>query len=220
MKGVVTIFHDIVGVLLAGGKSRRFGKPKAFASFEEQDFWKYSIDAMSENTDQQIIISQPDLVSRFKGKTSCEILEDDESVMGKGPLAGIYTAIKHKRAKWYVIISCDVPLIKRQTIHSLLNLRNDQVQAIIPQIKGKLHPLIGIYHYTVLDKIEQQLRDGDYRVIKLLEKITVCYVSEHDLNTEVKSFCNINSQEDYKELLTNGKISESKDNSKQHNENM
>lgn len=214
MKGVVTIFHDIVGVLLAGGESRRFGKPKAFALFKEKDFWEHSLDAMRESTDQQIIISQPDLVIRFKGNTFCQVIEDDDIVMGKGPLAGIYTAIKHTRAKWYVVISCDVPLITRQTIQSLLNLRNDQVQAIIPQIKGKLHPLIGIYHYTVLDKIEQQLRDGDYRVITLLEKITVCYASENDLNVDVKSFSNINSQEDYTELLTNGKISETNDNSK------
>jgi hypothetical protein len=45
--------------------------------------------------------------------------------------------------------------------------------------------------------------------MSFLEKIDVIYASEQELAVDAKVFSNINSQEDYTKLLSNGKISES-----------
>ncbi|MGM0873421.1 MAG: molybdenum cofactor guanylyltransferase [Bacillota bacterium] len=200
---------ETVGVLLAGGESRRFGHPKAFARFKDKSFWEHSYIAMKEVTDHQMIISHPNLIDRFNEVATCLVLKDDEEVKGKGPLAGIYTAMNNKKAEWYVILSCDVPFITEHTIRSLLDLRQPNIKAIIPKINGKLHPLIGIYHHCIFSTIEKQLSKHKYKMVSLLEEIDVLYVSEKDICVELKIFSNINSQEDYTQLLTNDKISES-----------
>jgi molybdopterin-guanine dinucleotide biosynthesis protein A len=201
--------HETVGVLLAGGESRRFGHPKAFASFKGQTFWEHSFHAMKEVTDYQLIISHSNLFKRFSEVAPCQVLKDDEEVKGKGPLAGIYTAMNHEKSEWYVILSCDIPFITKYTIRSLLDLRQPNVKAVIPKINGKLHPLIGVYHHSIFTMIENQLLKHDYKMVTLLEKIEVLYVSEKDLDVDVKIFSNINSQEDYIQYVTNDKISES-----------
>jgi molybdenum cofactor guanylyltransferase len=208
-EGGYLILHEIVGVLLAGGESKRFGHPKAFARFKGRSFWEHSYHAMKEVTDQQMIISHPNLVNRFNEVATCLVLKDDEEVKGKGPLAGIYTAMNNEKAEWYVILSCDVPLITKHTIRSLLELRQPNIKAIIPKINGKLHPLIGIYHHSMFSTIEEKLSKYSYKMVSLLDEIDVLYVSEKEIGVDLKIFSNINSQEDYTQLLTSDKISES-----------
>ncbi|WP_168733814.1 molybdenum cofactor guanylyltransferase [Metabacillus sediminilitoris] len=192
--------HNIVGVLLAGGESRRFGQPKAFAKFKELTFWEHSYDAMKNITDRQLIISHPALVERFRDDSLCQVFTDNEEVKGKGPLAGIYTAMEIENAEWFVVLSCDIPYINEKTIQTLLDLRHQNVKAVIPNIKGKLHPLIGVYHKSILSIISKQLENHEHKMISLLEKIAVLYVSENDIDVDLKSFSNINSQKDYLQL--------------------
>jgi molybdenum cofactor guanylyltransferase len=201
--------HETVGVLLAGGESSRFGGKKAFAKFMGQSFWEHSYFALKGASNQQVIISHQDLINQFKEMVACQVLVDDEKVKGRGPLAGIYTAMKNIKAEWYVVVSCDIPFISEQTLHRLLDMRSASVTAVIPKVNGKLHPLIGVYHHSIFAKLEKQLSKHEYKMMSFLEKIDVIYVSEQELAVDAKVFSNINSQEDYTKLLSNGKISES-----------
>jgi molybdopterin-guanine dinucleotide biosynthesis protein A len=87
-------------------------------------------------------------------------------------------------------------------------LRNPTFKAVIPKVSGKLHPLIGVYHHSIFSLVEKQLTKQEYRIVSLLNKIEVLYVSEKEIGVDRKIFSNINSQEDYKQLLTNDKISD------------
>lgn len=202
--------YETVGVLLAGGESSRFGQPKAFAKYRGRSFWEHSYEVLKAETDQQLIISRTDLVDKMKETATCQVIKDYVEVKGKGPLAGIYTAMNHEKAEWYFILSCDVPLITNRLIRSLLDLRHPTIKAVIPKVDGKLHPLIGVYHRSVFSLVEKQLTKQEYRIVSLLDKTEVLYVSEKEIGVDRKIFSNINSQEDYKQLLTNDKISESK----------
>jgi molybdopterin-guanine dinucleotide biosynthesis protein A len=207
---VEEILYKTVGVLLAGGESSRFGQPKVFAKYKGKSFWEHSYEVLKAETDHQLVISRTDLVDKMKETATCQVILDDVEVIGKGPLAGIYTAMNHEKAEWYFILSCDVPLITNCLIRSLLDLRNPTFKAVIPKVNGKLHPLIGVYHHSIFSLVEKQLTKQEYRIVSLLNKIEVLYVSEKEIGVDRKIFSNINSQEDYKQLLTNDKISESK----------
>jgi molybdopterin-guanine dinucleotide biosynthesis protein A len=207
---VEAILYETVGVLLAGGESSRFGQPKAFAKYKGKSFWEHSYEVLKEETDQQLVISRTDLVDKMKETATCKVIVDDVEVKGKGPLAGIYTAMNHEKAEWYFILSCDVPLITNRLIRSLLDLKKPTFKAVIPKVNEKLHPLIGVYHCSIFSLVEKQLTKREYRLLSLLDKIDVLYVSEKEIGVDKKIFSNINSQEDYKLLLTNDKISESK----------
>ncbi len=184
--------YDVCGVILSGGNSRRFNSPKAFALYNQIPFWKHSLHALTDVTDIQIIVSHPDLLERFMGETNLSVIVDDHSVQGMGPMAGIYSALKYINAKWFVVLSCDIPIMERKVISELLSLRSENMKAIIPFIEGRVQPLVGIYHHSLLPLIGEQLKSGNYRLMSLLEKTDVRYVTEADLSVDPKVFQNIN----------------------------
>ncbi|KKI93854.1 hypothetical protein WQ54_02055 [Bacillus sp. SA1-12] len=201
------------GVLLAGGESSRFGHQKVFASYQGELFWEHSFSVLKAVTEKQMIISHPNIAGRLKDAAPCPVLLDEPDVKGKGPLAGMYTAMNHVQAEWYVFLACDLPLITNEAVLRLLDLRGNDIEAVIPKINGRLQPLIGVYHHSIHSLVKKQLKNQQYKMGSLLEKIKVLYVTEKDLQVDPFIFRNINSQEDYKELHTNGKISESHNNS-------
>ncbi|WP_307337406.1 molybdenum cofactor guanylyltransferase [Metabacillus malikii] len=196
----------IIGVLLAGGQSRRFGTHKAFAQLNGMFFWESSMNAMKRLTDQQVIISHPELVKVFQQYESYFVCTDDDNVVGKGPLAGMYTTMNHIMGEWYIFLSCDIPFISELVIKQLLRARNNKYLAIIPQVDGKIHPLIGVYHRSSFEYITSQLQNNELKLSALLQKMPVKYMSIEDMGVERKVFCNINSQEDYITLQSNDKI--------------
>ncbi|MGM7720150.1 molybdenum cofactor guanylyltransferase [Metabacillus sp. Hm71] len=204
---------ETIGVLLAGGESRRFGHHKAFASYQGKFFWEHSFSVLKAVSDKQIIISHPNIAGKLKDAVLCPVLLDEPDVKGKGPMAGMITAMNHVQAEWYVFLACDIPLITNQAVLRLLHFRQHDIKAIIPKINGRLQPLTGVYHHSIYSLMKEQLENHEYRIISLLEKIEVLYVTEKDLQVDPSIFRNVNSQEDYTELHTNGKISESNNNS-------
>ncbi|PMC35126.1 hypothetical protein CJ195_20250 [Bacillus sp. UMB0899] len=206
--GVCEKVNSITGVLLAGGESKRFGEPKAFAEYNGRKLWQYSMEVLKVTTEQQIIISHQDLLKEFQKATQEKILTDDHRFIGDGPKAGIYTAMKNETSEWFVILSCDIPLITADIIRRLLTYIDSDKKMIIPKIEGRVHPLIGVYHHSVFPIIEEQLESNDRKLMTLFDQVNVCFVTEKELQSDAKTFSNINSRRDYGMLLNNGKITE------------
>ncbi|MCG5104374.1 molybdenum cofactor guanylyltransferase [Oceanobacillus alkalisoli] len=184
--------ENVVGVILAGGRSRRFGTPKSFAEKDNKPFFRWSLDAIAPVVDDIILITNQDLKGKFPTDLKVEIVTDMETFAGKGPLAGIYTAMLEKKACWYVIIPTDVPFMKAEVFKRLLAERK-KVQAVIPVVNERLQPLIGLYHHTLKQEIETLLETDRLHMRALLDKANVKFVPF----TEEKPFININRLEDF-----------------------
>ncbi len=82
-------------IILAGGHSVRFGKPKAFAEVNGVQFFHSRVIKTLESTNMfnEIIIStNAQLATQFQYPN---VVIDDENHNDKGPLAGIYTIMKY-----------------------------------------------------------------------------------------------------------------------------
>ncbi len=202
--------NHTMGVLLAGGESRRFGRPKAFAKFNGKTFWEHAIQVLEETTERQLIISHRGLLRQFETESSHKVITDDPKVEGKGPLAGIYSAMNNEKAEWFVFLSCDIPLISAEIIQKLFTFIDHEKKIIIPKIEGKYQPLVGIYHHSVFPLVEAQLIKNERKMINFIDQVDVSFVTEKELQVNPLVFSNINSPKDYGNLLNNGKISESK----------
>lgn len=93
MDEVIAVFR-MVGAILAGGESRRFGSPKAFAKQNGVYFFQRAVEALCPSVEELYIVSHPTLVARFQQEASEKVIGDDEKYRGQGPLAGIYTVMK------------------------------------------------------------------------------------------------------------------------------
>lgn len=194
----------IIGIVLAGGISRRFGRPKAFAVYKEKHFYEWAIEALRFNTDELVIVSHPDLKKKFERNRGEHIQEDIPPYQGKGPLAGIYSVMKAYEGEWYAVLPCDTPKVTSLIMKKLKNLIKGDVEAVVPVINGKSQPLIAMYHKQTQSIMGELLAEGDYRVNSLLNRCRVRWVTEEELQIEGEEFENINDQTSFQLLLDDG----------------
>ncbi|MEK5443768.1 molybdenum cofactor guanylyltransferase [Fredinandcohnia sp. FSL W7-1320] len=190
-----------IGVLLAGGESRRFGSPKAFAQFQNKYFYEYAVDALKDNVDQLYIVSHPVLEEQFRNEASISIIQDLPEFQGNGPLAGIFTVMQKTNSDWYVILPCDTPFVTDNLVKQLITFTNDQsIDAIVPIINDRQQPLIAVYHARVAKKIEQLLKDKKLKMTQLLGTCNVKFVTDQDLQLQGMEFENINNKTEYEKI--------------------
>ncbi|MHA6251766.1 molybdenum cofactor guanylyltransferase [Oceanobacillus sp. CAU 1775] len=190
----------IAGILLAGGYSRRFGKPKAFVKKDGKYFFQYSLDVLNKIADPVVIVTNEKLESLFREKTTVPIYNDIDSYKGKGPLAGIYTAMSMVEAEWYAVAPVDTPFITEDIYIELMKEINDENKAIIAVTDEHEQPLIALYHYSLKEVIEQLLKENRLSIKALLNQTQTAYKSF----TELDSFININLQSEYERYINDG----------------
>lgn len=181
-----------IGIVLAGGQSKRFGEPKALALRHGKPFLLYSIEALHPIVDEIVIVAQPHIQTKLSFQ-DVSWIEDDPQYKGKGPLAGIYSAIVHHEATWYVVLPCDIPFIHETIIRMLKEQADDAFDAIVPYVNGRLQPLIAIYHYRVKSLIYNCLQQEEYRMHTFLSS---CRVKRVGMKEE-QPFMNINTKEQF-----------------------
>lgn len=114
-----------------------------------------------------------------------------------GPLGGLYSALRCSGAEALQVFPCDMPHLAEGFFDYMASQSLGHSQAIVPILEGRIYPLCGIYHKSVLPILESQIQKGDYKALSLLDKIKVKTI---DLNyTVFKSrMFNVNTPQEYR----------------------
>jgi molybdopterin-guanine dinucleotide biosynthesis protein A len=185
----------ITGVILAGGKSRRMGTDKGLLSLNRKPFVAHICEALQPIVGDNIVIVSSNADYDFLGYPRIEDLIAD-----KGPVGGIYTALKCSKTKLNIVLSVDSPLVSAELLLWMLENRNDSYMMTQLQAQEKTSPLIGIYDRSVNVIFEQHLASNQLKlrqVIKELrhETLTVPEKWSHQIQ-------NINTPEEYQNLVS------------------
>lgn len=182
-----------VGVILAGGLSRRFGSPKAFAKMKGRYFYEYTVDALKPYCHEIVVVTRPELVERFPSEL--QVIVDDPSHAGNGPLAGIYSAMKRFTAVRYIVLPCDMPFIHEQFIEGLL--QNKEANIVAVKTSTQDHPLVSVWKPSVLKALGNTLNQKQFRVVPFLEKVHAKWIDAESLSEDFETILkNINHQSD------------------------
>ena len=180
-------------IILSGGKSSRMGTDKCDLPYEGDTLLNFQVNKMLE-----LGINIDDIIAAgYKGNNcKCEVVKDDIS---KGPVSGIFVGlkkIKHDRA---IVLSVDVPLVKKETIQKLMGQSLDKdLDIVIARHNGKREPLVGIYKKNIIEIIEKVLNEDNVSVMNLFDS---CDSEMVDVDDDDKFFININYSEDYNTLM-------------------
>ncbi|PWU68146.1 molybdenum cofactor guanylyltransferase [Gracilibacillus dipsosauri] len=188
----------IIGIVLAGGKSRRFGSPKAFAELNGVPFYCYPVQILSRLCSSVYVVARQQDFDRFNLRKKELLMEDHPDFLGEGPLAGLYTVMNQKTSNWYVVLPIDTPFIHLAHVAKLIEESDGQYQAIIPIVNGVNQPLIALYHHSVKNLIMMQLQRKQRSMKALLEKLHVKYV--HFPEADSFHFININDHKEWKKI--------------------
>jgi molybdenum cofactor guanylyltransferase len=83
----------IAGIVLAGGKSSRYGKPKMFETYQGKYLYQHSVEALKQNSLSPIVIAtNENLISYFE-QDDVDFIVEKESETYQGPLFAIYNAL-------------------------------------------------------------------------------------------------------------------------------
>lgn len=192
----------INAVLLAGGKSRRFGNiDKALLPFAGTTLIEYICSNLNENFNRVIIIGSKDKYSFIK---RVEIHED--IYKNKGPLAGIYTGLYFSETNYNFICGCDMPFLNSNYFSYLKDdfKKEDKTEIVVPEYNGFLEPLAALYHYSLLKRIQNEILNYNLRIKSFYDNAEKKILSEAALKEKFnleKLFFNLNYPEDLDKAL-------------------
>ncbi len=157
-------------VILAGGRSRRMGTPKASVVVAGKPLIQYPVDAARAAGLQPIVVAKPD--SELPPLELARLDEPDEP---RHPLAGIVVALESLRAP-IVVIACDLPLLPAALIAELAGRRSNFAMPANPRPQ----PLVGRYAPGLLPRLRQGLVTGS-PMVRLASELGGEVIGESEL---------------------------------------
>ena len=199
------IENNILGVILAGGKSSRFGSNKADAHLGDKTLLEHIISKVEKNFLEVLIVSNKESIKI--NKKNVFLVKD--FIKGQlGPLIGILSAMKwieqnNKKYKWIATFPCDTPFFDDSIIEKLKNcsISNDHLLFFLNSRK-KRHNIFGLWSLKLIDILEEDIRSNNFRKVELwADKIGVQKI---EVNTEgFNKFLNINTLDDLEDAKKN-----------------
>jgi molybdopterin-guanine dinucleotide biosynthesis protein A len=206
---MVRMYHDITGIILAGGKSTRMGENKSFLILNGKPAIQNTVDLMKSVFSQVILISnEPDLYEFLGVSQHVDIYKN------VGPIAGIHSGLTNSHTRKSFIISCDIPLMTGRMIESIINYPSE-ADIVVPKADGFIQQLCGIYSNTVLPiikelieasiesenrEIQQTKRKCKIHQLIHLTKTTIIENTEDMDGYHPEIFYNMNNPEDYNNI--------------------
>ena len=194
----------ITGIVLAGGKSSRYGRNKAFVEMNGIRLIERVIGVVEPLFENLLIITNS---PRDYAYLQLPMVED--LIKGLGPLGGIFTGLQTISDKAGFFVACDMPFLNAALIHHMTDVMED-FDAVVPKIDWKIETLHAIYTKNCIPAIQELIDNRDYQIFNFFPKVRVRYLSESEIrgfDPELRFLFNINRPE---ELLnaTNSKNEE------------
>lgn len=183
----------ITGIILAGGKSSRYGINKALVEVNGERLIERVVRVMEPIFEHLILVTNtPQEYAYLQLPMVVDLIQ------GLGPLGGIYTGLETISEEAGFFMACDMPFLNSGLIRHMVETRED-FDAVVPKIDWKIETLHAIYTKGCLPAIRQLIDAREYQVIKFFRKVRVRYLSEEEIRAfdpELRSFFNINRPEE------------------------
>jgi molybdopterin-guanine dinucleotide biosynthesis protein A len=127
--------------ILIGGASRRMQHPKALLPCGSRTFLERIARAVDPCVHQVVLLGDGPV------PPSCARMMRLDDLRGvRGPLAGILSALRHEPAVAWLIIACDMPLIRPSAVRWLIKQRRPDRLAVVPRVTpDSVEPLFALY---------------------------------------------------------------------------
>jgi len=192
--------HNILGSILAGGKSKRMGEDKLFLNLNNKALIEHTIDKVKKYLNEFIVITNQE--NKFFEKRNLKTVKD--CISGQlGPLVGILTAMKWARENsskysWIASFPCDTPFFPESIILKFIEESKKKESLILSATShGRKHNIFGLWSLDLYDKLYNDLVNNKVRKVQDWTKTNNIKNLEFNFN-DYDPFFNINTVEDLK----------------------
>lgn len=192
-------------VILAGGKSSRMKRDKAFIEFNKEKLINVIGKKFSEFCDEILVSVGKNIDSKkYKKLINFNAKIVNDKIENKGPIIGILSSFKVAKNEYVAISSCDSPFIKKEVYEFLLKKAKNKDGAVVKVEKG-FEPLHAVYKREEMIKaIENVLKEGKTSPLDCFEYLNLTFISENEIrkiDKNLQTFVNINTEEDLKKFI-------------------
>ena len=193
--------NKVLGVVLAGGKSQRFGQDKSQVKLQDKLLIDYILSEIINEFHEILIVANEPI--NFMNSKKISITKDFKN--GLGPLGGVLTAMKwikekKKKYKWISTFPTDAPFFTiKELKYFYENIDIDKSKLFFIKNKNTRHNIFGLWSLELIEQLENDLLKGERKVEVWADSIGVKTV-----NIDYKKydpFFNINTKEDLKKAI-------------------
>jgi len=190
--------NNILGVILAGGQSRRMGRDKSLIKLNGKTLIEHTIIKVKKFLPNLIIISNENKNEIIK--YGIDVIKD---CLGKnqGPLIGIMTAMKYikdnkKNFDWIATFPCDTPFFPELLIKKFIdNSKSKKSLLYFASSKGQRHNVFGLWSLKLYDKLHNDIVNKNSRKVEDWAEQNDVQRIEFSFEKD-DPFFNINTEED------------------------
>ena len=186
--------NNILGVVLAGGKSKRFGQDKSQVKLGDKTLLEHTLSKLHLKFNKIVIVANKNINNNYTIINDC--------IEGQlGPLVGVLSAMKwikknNHSYSWVATFPCDTPFFNISITEEFKKISqlNDNLLYFIKS-KGRRHNIFGLWSLKLIETLEKDIIKNNFRKVEeWANKIglkTIEVPFDH-----IDQFFNINTKDD------------------------
>jgi molybdopterin-guanine dinucleotide biosynthesis protein A len=192
----------ISAVILAGGKSKRFGKNKAFLKIGGRILIDQIVEKTGRLSNEIIVVTNIlkkfDYLPKKFDYLNIKLIKD--IIPYKGALGGIYSGLLFAENNSIFVVACDMPFLNIPLLKYIISFCQDY-DVVIPKINNFFEPLHAIYSKKCLKPIKKLIDENNLKIIDFFKGVDVKFIDKNEIeefDPDLLSIFNINTLEDLK----------------------
>ena len=188
--------NNFLAVVLAGGKSKRFGRDKSQVKLGDKILINYILSEIIDIYNDILIVANEPI--KFLESDKISLTSDYKKDLG--PLGGVFSAMKwvkdnNKKYRWIASFPSDTPFFNIDIFKSFLQKINEkESELFFMKTKEKRHNIFGLWSLELINILEEDIKKNFRKVETWANKIGLELI-EIDAKQD-DTFLNINTKDD------------------------
>jgi molybdopterin-guanine dinucleotide biosynthesis protein A len=182
------------------------GSPKAALEWHGSTLLRRVIGIVSRSVDGPVVVVRAPGQELPELESAIELVADARE--GRGPLQGLAAGLAaiETRAEVAYVSSTDVPLLHPAFVRRVVGAFSDEVDVVLPEIRGYRQPLAAAYRVGLLELVEELIAAERLKPAFLFERCRVLHLGADAmlrdgalsrLDPDLRSVSNLNEPTDY-----------------------
>jgi molybdopterin-guanine dinucleotide biosynthesis protein len=120
---------------------------------------------------------------------------------GIGPIEGICQVLKNIESDYVFICAVDMPFIKKELVEYMAGFISKDYDCYVIRDDERIQPLCAIYSKKILPVVEEQIENGKYRLIDILNNTRTKYIELKYTCFDKNIVRNVNTPQEYNKLM-------------------
>jgi len=183
-----------MGVVLAGGRGRRFGAPKADARVGGSTLAHRAVSVLTEVFDTVVVVSSLPVAPPPGVPVIPDVVAD------AGPMGGLHAGLVHAADAGFggvFVLACDLPLMEARVVAAVAASWSGDGAVAAPRADAPgVETLCAAYGVGILAEIEGRLAAGDLGLQDLFASVGGKVVRVEAFEADTDAFLNVNTPAD------------------------